>query len=168
MRKSIDGKDIAELIGVVAIVASLIFVGLQLRQDRVVARAEATQSSESSATEVNTMIAEYAGVWLKGRNDETLSETELIIMRRLVDTLYRRARYTAQMRRQLGIGGQAKASLQDLAVLLHENPGAKRIWESLTKTEMMYFEHMRPRDEFRRNYRDEVLAELAKLDGFEN
>jgi len=161
-----DWKNIGEFIALAAIVASLIFVGFQLRQDRDVAIAESTQSSEASAAEVNAMIAEHAGVWLKGRNDETLSETELIVMRRLVDTLYRRARYTSQMRRQLGRHGNA--SLQDLAIMLYENPGARRIWESLTETEMIYFEHMEPVDEFRRNYRDEVLANLAKLDGFEN
>lgn len=39
MRKT-DWKDIAELVGIVAIVASLVFVGIQLRQDRTLARAE--------------------------------------------------------------------------------------------------------------------------------
>jgi hypothetical protein len=33
-------KDVAELIGIAAIVASLVFVGMQMRQDRVLARSE--------------------------------------------------------------------------------------------------------------------------------
>lgn len=33
-------NEIAELIGIAAIVASLVFVGLQMRQDHVIARSE--------------------------------------------------------------------------------------------------------------------------------
>jgi hypothetical protein len=38
--KSTNWKDIAELVGIAAIVASLVFVGMQMRQDRIHARAE--------------------------------------------------------------------------------------------------------------------------------
>jgi len=38
--KSTNWKDVAELTGIVAIVASLVFVGMQIQQDRVHARAE--------------------------------------------------------------------------------------------------------------------------------
>jgi hypothetical protein len=159
-------KVAAELVGISAIVASLIFVGFQLKQDRDVAIAESTQASEASSAEFNALIAEYADVWLKGRNDEGFSETDLIIMRRLVDALHRRARYTAQMRRQLGKSG--KAALRDLAIILYENPGARRIWDAQTENEAIYFEKMEPSDDFRRGYRNEVLVELAKLDELKN
>ena len=64
--KNADWKDIAELIGIVAIVASLVFVGLQMQQDRVHARAElgadsfsnlATLSLELSSDEFAATIA---------------------------------------------------------------------------------------------------------------
>ena len=159
-------KDIGELVGISAIVASLIFVGFQLKQDRDVALAESTQSFNASSAEVNAMIAEHADIWLKGRNDERLSETEMIVMRRLVDSLYRRARYTSQVTRTLG--GAGMAQLRDLAIMLYENPGARRTWESLTEDEVIYFEQMEPDDYFRRDYRNEVLTELAKLDQIKN
>ena len=38
--KNTNWKDIAELVGIAAIVASLVFVGLQMRQDHVIARSE--------------------------------------------------------------------------------------------------------------------------------
>ena len=164
--KSQKWKEIGEFVGISAIVASLIFVGFQLKQDRDVALAESTQSSEASGAEVNALIAEHASIWLKGRNDEGLSETETIVMRRLVDSLYRRARYTSQMRRTLG--GPGGAALRDLAIMLYENPGARQTWESLTENEVIYFEQMQPDDDFRLNYRDEVLTELAKLDELKN
>ena len=164
--KSQKWKNIGEFVGISAIVASLIFVGFQLKQDHDVARAEFTQSSMAISVEVNSMIAEHAEIWLKGRNDVELSDAEMIVMRRLVDSVYRRARYTAQMSRTLG--GLGEAQLRDLAILLYENPGARRTWESLTAKEVDYFRQMRPSDDFRRNYRNEILAELAKLDELKN
>ncbi len=38
--KEANWKDLAELVGIAAIVASLIFVGFQLKQERAIARAE--------------------------------------------------------------------------------------------------------------------------------
>ena len=157
-------KDTAELLGIAAIVASLIFVGFQLRQDREIALAESLAASEASFTAINALISDHAVVWSKGRKNEDFSDTEMVIMRRLVSTLHRRARYTAAMRRNLGTPGTA--ALRDLAIQLYDNPGARRIWETETEKEMAYWEKMAPSDIYwRRNYLDEVLAELAKLDG---
>jgi len=44
--KSVNWKDIVEAVGVLAIVASLVFVGLQIKQDQVIARA--TLGSETA------------------------------------------------------------------------------------------------------------------------
>ena len=64
--KDTNWKDVAELIGIVAIVASLVFVGMQMQQDRVHARAElgadsfsnlATLSIELTSTEFATTFA---------------------------------------------------------------------------------------------------------------
>ena len=157
-------KDTAELLGIAAIVASLVFVGFQLRQDREIALAESLAASEASFTAINALISDHAAVWTKGQKSEELSEAETVIMSRLVSTLHRRARYTAAMRRNLGAPGSAP--LRDLARELYYNPGARRIWEAETEKEMADWETMAPDDVYwRGNYRDEVLAELAKLDG---
>jgi hypothetical protein len=157
-------KDTAELLGIAAIVASLVFVGFQLRQDREIALANSLAASEASFTAINALISDHAVVWSKGQKSEELSEAETVIMTRLVSTLHRRARYTAAMRRNLGKPG--KAALRDLAIELYDNPGARRIWETRTEKEIAYWERMAPDDIYwRRDYRDEVLAELAKLDG---
>ena len=125
--KSTGWRELAELIGILAIVASLIFVGFQLKQDRDVALAESMQSAESSYSESNAMIAEYADVWLKGRNDEELPDAEWVVMNRIVATLYRRARNTAVMRRDLDKPGTEP--IKDFAISLYENAGARRAWE---------------------------------------
>lgn len=155
-------KNVGEIVGVSAIVASLIFVGVQLRQDREIAVAQSLEVSEASVNAINVMISDNAEVWLKGRKNEELSEFDSIIMSRIVAALWRRARYVAEMRRNLGRPGTA--AMRDFAIELYENPGARRAWETLSDNEIAYFAQMAPHDNWRRNYRDEALAELGKLD----
>ena len=67
------------------------------------------------------------------------------------------------MRRNLGAPGTA--ALRDLARELYYNPGARRIWEVETARELSDWEAMSSSDVYyRRDYRDEILAELEKLD----
>jgi hypothetical protein len=60
-------KDIAELIGIAAIVASLVFVGLQMQQDRVHARAELGADSFSNLASLRLQMTgdEIARVFAK-------------------------------------------------------------------------------------------------------
>lgn len=65
--KQTDWKDIAELIGIAAIVASLVFVGLQMQQDRVHARAELGADSFSNLASLSLQMTsdEFAPVFAK-------------------------------------------------------------------------------------------------------
>lgn len=74
-------RTVAEIIGVVSIVASLIFVGLQLQQERVLMRAELGAQSQELAANFDLVLAdpEMADIWLKmldSPND--LSSQEMI------------------------------------------------------------------------------------------
>jgi hypothetical protein len=69
------------------------------------------------------------------------------------------------MRRDLGrIGAPA---LHDFAIELYANPCARKIQADLAAKDLLYFETMQPGNEFRRDYRDEVFAELRKLESIE-
>ena len=65
--KKTDWKDIAELVGIAAIVASLVFVGLQMQQDRVHARAELGADSFSNLASLSLQMTsdEFAPVFAK-------------------------------------------------------------------------------------------------------
>jgi hypothetical protein len=65
--KDTNWKDIAELIGIVAIVASLVFVGMQMQQDRVHARAELGADSFSNLASLSLELTsgEFAPVFAK-------------------------------------------------------------------------------------------------------
>ena len=59
-------RELAEILGIAAIVASLVFVGMQLRQEQEIALAEIFDASESSAAAIdfqineNTVITSYS------------------------------------------------------------------------------------------------------------
>ena len=94
-----DWKNYAELIGVVAIVASLVFVGLQIRQDQVIARSELTSDSFQLMIELDqlTIEPEFAKTFAKmldRSKDLTYSEmVQLDSLLRSVTTMYLRECY---------------------------------------------------------------------------
>jgi len=57
---STSWKDTAELIGIAAIVASLVFVGMQMRQDQEIARATLYQMRSDAAREARAVIIDPA------------------------------------------------------------------------------------------------------------
>ena len=79
--KDTNWKDIAELIGIAAIVASLVFVGMQMQQDRVHARAELGGGSFSNLAELSLELTseEFAATFAKAieRPEELTSAEKL-------------------------------------------------------------------------------------------
>jgi len=160
--KTSNWRDIAELIGIAAIVASLVFVGVQLQQEQRIALSQIGQADEASSTQLDLAVADNADIWLKSNSGQELTQEEKLKLDRLVAAMYRRARIEAVMRRTLGqIGG---SPIVDFAAELYENPGARASWEELAKREALYFETLRPDDTFRQSYQQEVKDELDKLD----
>ncbi len=76
-------KDIAELVGITAIVASLIFVGLEMRQTRSLAMAETYQSRTDSEMFLFSFMSQpdLRRIWLKTFDDEALTaDDELLLL----------------------------------------------------------------------------------------
>jgi hypothetical protein len=64
--RSLEWKELAELMGIAAIVASLIFVGLQLKQDQVIGRYESATDYDDTMIAYSGAIIENADLWYKG------------------------------------------------------------------------------------------------------
>jgi len=71
--QDITWRGVAELIGVGAVVASLIFVGLQMRQSQDIAMAENIFSGNSDRLAMNLAITENPEIWVKGNAGEILT-----------------------------------------------------------------------------------------------
>jgi hypothetical protein len=76
--KKLNWKDTAELIGMAAIVASLVFVGYQLRQDELIARTSLTSHTFELLTEIDLRMtdSELASIYAKILDDSGELTTE--------------------------------------------------------------------------------------------
>ena len=123
-----EWNEIAELVGVAAIVASLIFVGFQMKQTQDIARTEVYLGLYSTGVEINHTLAQHADVWIKGSKGEELDEADAFVFAKLMQSLNDKASWSSTMLRRLGDYDDASIETFNLARILHENPGAKKSW----------------------------------------
>jgi hypothetical protein len=155
-------KTIAEFAGITGIILSLVFVGLQLRQEHRFANAERGFSiAQSYYEELNGRI-ENAAVWVKGNAGvDELSPTESVIYDALIRKRFTFAFWGTYASRQLGV--TRDVGIHDFAAFLHENPGARRTWIAWMTTEQDYREKLIP-EPVGVEFMNIVLADLEKLD----
>jgi hypothetical protein len=154
-------KDIAELIGIVAIVASLLFVGMELQQQQRMAVNEAGFNLVENGREVTNTIIEHADIWLKGNAGEELERVEAEVYRELIRLDWARAFWTAAT--QQGVGLDLNVAIHDFAAFLHRNPGARRVWETEMAIEQNYRERLISQP-VGVEFMNIVLSDLEQLD----
>ena len=125
MNKS-NWKDTAELIGIVAIVASLIFVGYQLQLDRRIATAQLETSNFEARYVINQLISDNANIWLRGNAGEELTPEEALIFSNIVDTAVGRAFASAQSFDELG-SSIRDINIENFAIWLYQHPVVRKI-----------------------------------------
>lgn len=126
--KMTDWKDFAELIGFAAIVASLIFVGIELRQSRAIAIGEGNLSNAELHIEGNNAINEHSAVWVRGNSGEVLDEHDAVIFHNLVSNKAIHAFMEYARLGQLEFDEAAGEINAQFSVFLFENPGARKSW----------------------------------------
>lgn len=128
MNRRYSTKDIAETIGVIAIVLSLVFVGLQLRQTHEIAVSEVFSASTGHLIEANIAIIENSDVWVKASFGEALSTEELLVVDHLVENLWESNLSLFHHFYELGDEAGADTLATDFAEYLYRNPGILEIW----------------------------------------
>jgi hypothetical protein len=120
--------DWLEIVGIAAIVGSLIFVGLQLKQSDDIAQAEVLESSAARAIERRALIAAHADTWQKACLGEELNASEKVIAGNIYFN-YLQGNFNTWIRyRETGIGGINSQFLVDAyAANLHRYPGFRQI-----------------------------------------
>ena len=123
--------DAFEVVGLIAIIASLVFVGYQLNQDRVIARSELTSDSFHFMVELNQTMAEpeFAKTFAKMLDSpEDLSLDEKVQIDRLfrsVVTLYGRECYL----KGRGILGECDAIIRGSVRMYFGNRYGQSWWQ---------------------------------------
>ena len=121
-------KDTAELVGILAIVASLVFVGLQMRQAQDIALSEGDLTYLLSEFEKNNAIINNPAIWVRGNAGEELSAEDSAVFRALVRNMADSAFFFDLQARRMGVQPGPDAVTADFAAYLHNNPGAWRVW----------------------------------------
>ena len=122
-------KDIAELIGIVAIVLTLGFVGFQLQQDRDIAVAQLITDAEIKQIELSNLISSNSSLWARGLQGEELTTEEEVIFELIVHTVLVKYNSMTQRadRRLLSRSGTVA---RQFALHIHANPGLRRVWQA--------------------------------------
>ncbi len=120
-------KAIAELVGISAIVVSLVFVGVEVQQSQQIALAARQHEQMERELAVHYLIAENIPLMQKMNSGERLSEEEQILSNRLVRTLKIVYFFSYSQAVFLDSPGQ-DAPIRALTIILHENPGLKTHW----------------------------------------
>ncbi len=125
--KSMNWKDVAELGGAAAIVASLIFVGMEMRQSQRIAFGEQQGAGIIERIALNEATARNADLLLKANSDTDLSPSEVVALRRLVDSHWFATFFSYQRWYYLDHPA-INAPVHGFSQFLFDNPGAREAW----------------------------------------
>lgn len=120
--------DWLQIIGIAAVVASLVFVGLQLKQSDETALAEIFESAAARGVEQRALIAEHADTWHKACLGEQLSEPEKLIAASIFFNYVQNSFNSWARYEETGLGGGGSQFYADsYAANVHRYPGFKQL-----------------------------------------
>jgi len=162
-----DWRETAELIGIFAILASLIFVALQLRQEQILTQTELRMSNVANKVAINNAIIENAEIWIKGNEGQELSPTEMAVYTRLVNNIND---YLFEYHLTLPLidPGTEEQVLSLLAGFLHDNPGAYTVWREREHRINFYRRSIDPGETITNEWVDAIESRMAILEKAES
>jgi hypothetical protein len=121
-------NEIAELFGIVAIVASLVFVGMQLRQSQRIALAEVEATFATASIEMVSLMSENQEIWYRGISNEELDASEEPVFEAIVTAFSDKVWALQSQYELLDDDLNAEGVVHEFAAFLHARPGARRVW----------------------------------------
>jgi hypothetical protein len=137
-------KEWLEIVGMAAIVASLLFVGLQIRQDHKIALMESAGSDSSINAQLADLLQGNGELWRKSLDGEELSKAEQIefyTMARAVEYIYISSWRRATLLDEGG-GFSADAAIRDYSIAIYFHVGLRRHFDAriarVTRNDMAF------------------------------
>lgn len=158
-------RDWLEVVGLFSVVASLIFVGMQMRQEAAIAATDSVWSRSNAIISLSDLINNNSAVWIAGLRGEELSpeeEAEFQGMAEAVESFYVATFVRFSNFRSVEQGPLAQEAIDDYAFALHAHEGLRRAWR-------IQLEYWGARNsvygqEVGEVFRDRVEAQLARID----
>lgn len=128
--KKIDLGQAISILANAGVIAGLVFVGLQLRQDQLIARQQTMFTTADHSLYWAELVTSNSELWFKGLTGEPLAPRETESFNTLAEAwiihLITAFAGTSQLS-PLGVEG---VFVQKASLKLHENPGLMRWWQS--------------------------------------
>ena len=121
-------NEAAELVGIVALIASLVFVGMEIRQSRLIALAESDATNSNASIEMASLINDSSDVWARAISGVDLDEADSETFENIIIALSDRNWSLQNQFRMLGDSEGADWVTHEFAVFLHQRPGARSAW----------------------------------------
>ncbi len=162
--KSVNWRALAEVVGIAAIVASLIFVGLQLRQSQDIALSELSASRHASRVELNNAITHHADIRARGNAGDELDNADSVIFRSLIHSMHWASWESWRQNMRFSQTTPTALNVADFASFLYQNPGARKAWTTYIENRELHRLFLVPEEYERNMFADSVVEDLAKLD----
>ncbi len=154
--------DWLQLVGMAAIVVSLIFVGLQLRQSEHAAQSDLSQSSVVVGVEISALMAEHSDIWLRACAGEELSPPEQFIANSIYFRYFQDNFNSSIRSESTGIGFMHPSFFTDaFAANIHRYPGFKQM--ALSFADWADRGAPSPDNPIVNGYREKVIRRMGEL-----
>ena len=120
-------KDIIEVIGITAIVASLLFVGLQMQQEQEIAITETRSAVTQTISDLAAIIEAAPGTWKRGLDGAELSEEERITFNAMTEAVESHFFHMFLRFGRLGVNDPEPIA-RDYAYALYVYPGLRHAY----------------------------------------
>lgn len=126
--KKIDLGQAITILANLGVIGGLIFVGLQLQQDRQIARQQMVHSSTNLYDYWADLLNEGAEVWSNGLAGDSLNDSESVQFHALAEAWHTRY-YSAWFSvNEIGTTDGGLGFAREEALLISENPGLRDWW----------------------------------------
>ena len=122
-------KDWMQVIGFFELIASLIFVGLQIRQDQEIAIVEAVSHRFENAEALTNLVSENSIIWTRGLDGEELSTEDFAIFSAITKVVEEHYRQMYIRYQRIGPFTREDAA-RDYAYVLYHRPTLRRLYEA--------------------------------------
>lgn len=123
-------KRISEILGILAVIVSLILVWQEMRQNRILSEISFEMTITQNRIIANQTIANNADIWFRGCANDSLSTKEKIIFEAMIEDRNELAFYRVNRYYKLNDELSAKVIEADFIGFLHRNPGARKVWRN--------------------------------------
>jgi hypothetical protein len=124
-------NDWLQILGIVGVIASLIFVGIQVRQTQSIGEGESATSFVEAVAATRGLVAAHSDTWVRGCKGEELSDSERSEFAHLVRA-YGQIQYFAWLATRNGILEMDGAEIIfSVAANIHRYPGFARMIQSI-------------------------------------